>query len=106
MTPNEIQNATLAGRAPKPAPPGDPARRARIAIAAYYRAERRGFAPGHEVEDWLEAEREVDRAAAAAAAPAPEPAALLTSKPPTPAAPTTRAKAPKPRGGAERTGRR
>ena len=30
-----------------------------IAIAAYYRAERRGFAPGGETEDWLEAEREV-----------------------------------------------
>jgi hypothetical protein len=30
-----------------------------VAIAAYYRAQRRGFAPGGEVEDWLEAEREV-----------------------------------------------
>jgi hypothetical protein len=30
-----------------------------IARSAYYRAERRGFAPGYEVEDWLEAEREV-----------------------------------------------
>jgi hypothetical protein len=30
-----------------------------IAKAAYARAERRGFAPGYEVEDWLEAEREV-----------------------------------------------
>ncbi|HYE37672.1 DUF2934 domain-containing protein [Methylocaldum sp.] len=30
-----------------------------IAEAAYYRAERRGFAPGYEVEDWLEAEREI-----------------------------------------------
>jgi len=27
-----------------------------IAEAAYYRAERRGFSPGGEVEDWLEAE--------------------------------------------------
>jgi Protein of unknown function (DUF2934) len=35
------------------------ARYHRIAIAAYYRAERRGFEPGHEIEDWLEAEREV-----------------------------------------------
>lgn len=31
-----------------------------IARAAYYRAERRGFAPGYELEDWLEAEAEVD----------------------------------------------
>ena len=26
---------------------------------AYFRAERRGFAPGHELEDWVAAEREV-----------------------------------------------
>lgn len=106
MTPNENRNATPAGRAPQPAPPGDPARRARIAISAYYRAERRGFAPGHEVEDWLEAEREVDRAAAAAAAPAPDTPALLTSKPSTRAESPAKAKAPKSRGGADRTGRR
>jgi hypothetical protein len=31
-----------------------------IAEAAYYRAQRRGFEPGHEQEDWLLAEREVD----------------------------------------------
>lgn len=31
-----------------------------IAESAYLRAERRGFAPGHEVEDWLAAETEVD----------------------------------------------
>jgi hypothetical protein len=31
-----------------------------IADAAYFRAERRNFAPGHELEDWLTAEREVD----------------------------------------------
>jgi hypothetical protein len=35
-------------------------REARIAERAYWRAERRGFAPGHELEDWLDAEREVD----------------------------------------------
>ena len=29
-----------------------------IALSAYYRAEARGFAPGCEVGDWLEAERE------------------------------------------------
>lgn len=28
-----------------------------IATAAYYLAEERNFAPGHEVDDWLEAER-------------------------------------------------
>ena len=37
-------------------------RRALIAQIAYYRAERRGFEPGHETEDWLSAEAEVDKA--------------------------------------------
>ena len=37
-------------------------RREMIAKAAYYRAERRGFEPGHEAEDWLAAESEVDAA--------------------------------------------
>lgn len=32
-----------------------------IAKAAYFRAERRGFASGFELQDWLEAEAEVDR---------------------------------------------
>ena len=36
------------------------ARHALIAEAAYLRAERRGFVPGHETDDWLEAEVEVD----------------------------------------------
>jgi hypothetical protein len=31
-----------------------------IAEKAYLRAERRGFTPGHETEDWLAAEAEVD----------------------------------------------
>jgi len=35
-------------------------RRALIAQAAYLRAERRGFAPGFEEQDWLSAEIEVD----------------------------------------------
>ncbi len=35
-------------------------REARIAERAYWRAERRGFEPGRELDDWLEAEREVD----------------------------------------------
>lgn len=37
-----------------------PPREAQIATAAYYRAERRGFAPGNELADWFAAEREVD----------------------------------------------
>ena len=35
-------------------------RREMIAKAAYLRAERRNFRPGHELEDWLAAEAEVD----------------------------------------------
>jgi hypothetical protein len=30
-----------------------------IAMAAYYLAERRSFTPGHEMEDWLEAEKQI-----------------------------------------------
>ncbi|MBS0379084.1 MAG: DUF2934 domain-containing protein [Proteobacteria bacterium] len=36
------------------------ARHAMIAESAYLRAERRGFTPGNETEDWLAAEAEVD----------------------------------------------
>lgn len=32
-----------------------------IAEAAYFRAKNRGFAPGYEVEDWIQAEAEVKR---------------------------------------------
>lgn len=35
-----------------------------IAQAAYYKAEQRGFAPGYEMQDWLDAEREVASAEA------------------------------------------
>ena len=31
----------------------------RIAEAAYYKAEHRGFAPGYDLANWLEAEQEV-----------------------------------------------
>ena len=31
-----------------------------IAEAAYFRAEHRSFAPGHELEDWLTAEAEIE----------------------------------------------
>jgi hypothetical protein len=41
----------------------DPVRRhAMIAEAAYYRAERRGFTPGYELRDWLEARDQIDAA--------------------------------------------
>jgi hypothetical protein len=71
--------AAAAKKAAKPAPaaaapkvrkrrtgaPGMPTvsendRRGMIAQSAYLRAERRGFAPGGEAQDWLLAEQEVD----------------------------------------------
>ena len=30
-----------------------------VAVNAYYRAEKRGFENGYELEDWLEAEQEI-----------------------------------------------
>jgi hypothetical protein len=62
-----VAKALLRG---EPAPPSDfkfhgervphRDREAQIAEAAYLRAERRGFTPGLELQDWLEAEREID----------------------------------------------
>lgn len=55
----------------RPAPTGEPdssrvkvdaaTRYNLIARAAYLRAEKRGFAPGGETQDWLEAEAEIER---------------------------------------------
>ncbi len=33
--------------------------RHKIALAAYYKAEKRGFAPGQALNDWLEAEHDI-----------------------------------------------
>ena len=38
-----------------------PERERLVALAAYFRAEKRGFAPGCELQDWVEAEAEVLR---------------------------------------------
>jgi hypothetical protein len=35
-------------------------REERIRVAANFKAERRGFVPGHELDDWLAAEEEED----------------------------------------------
>ena len=45
----------------------------RIAVAAYYHSERRGFQPGRELEDWLEAEKQIDGEAPGLAVPASRP---------------------------------
>ena len=39
----------------------------RIQVAAYFRAERRGFTPGHALDDWLAAERELEEGISPAA---------------------------------------
>jgi len=36
------------------------AKRRLIAEIAYFSAERRGFSPGYELDDWLQAEQEVE----------------------------------------------
>jgi hypothetical protein len=56
-TPPRVQAAPAAAA---PIAVSADARRSMIAKAAYLRAERRGFLPGFEEEDWLTAEQEVD----------------------------------------------
>ena len=56
-----VRPRTPAGKDAAPEAAGRSAERLRmIAEAAYFRAERRGFAPGGEAEDWLTAEAEID----------------------------------------------
>lgn len=69
--------ATTTGELPPQAPPsgaelGEAEKReALIRIAAYAFYERRGYVGGHELEDWLQAEMEVDRRLSAAQGPDP-----------------------------------
>ena len=51
--------AAAARRPPKAAPSVPADRESMVRMAAFFRAERRGFAPGYEIEDWLAAEAEV-----------------------------------------------
>ena len=55
--PRTPKPSALAGQARADVSPDE--LRQLIAEAAYYRAKQRGFAPGHELEDWIEAEAEV-----------------------------------------------
>lgn len=52
---------TVRARAEKPAGVPLEQRRNYIEVAAYHIAERRGFAPGDTLEDWVQAEAEIDR---------------------------------------------
>ena len=47
--------------APAPAAVGPKERYHGVAEAAYFRAEQRGFLPGYELQDWLDAEAELDQ---------------------------------------------
>jgi hypothetical protein len=51
-------DAASAIEATTTAAPAADSRHHEIAVAAYFRAEKRGFAPGGELEDWLSAEAE------------------------------------------------
>lgn len=67
--PKKIAKAAPKVAAPKPAasrakkPEGVSAeqRRNYVEVAAYHIAERRGFAPGNTLDDWVQAEAEIDR---------------------------------------------
>ena len=71
-----LSEAQLRGPAPKSSHRGGPRRtrhisakvgieseqrQAMISEAAYFLSEHRGFRPGHELDDWLRAEKEIDR---------------------------------------------
>jgi hypothetical protein len=53
------ETAGAPANAGAPATAGGPDRAELVRLAAYFRAERRGFTPGYEVADWLAAELEV-----------------------------------------------
>ena len=57
-----VTQPTLAARKllERPAEPSKEERQRWIATAAYHRAEKRGFTPGYEVRDWLDAEAEIN----------------------------------------------
>ena len=59
---NANQMKPLRGIEPPPivTPIGPDRRQSVIAEAAYYLSEHRGFVPGHELEDWLAAEKQIN----------------------------------------------
>lgn len=59
----ESQPAAVSAAQPAAAAKAEarPERHRMISEAAYFRSERRGFAPGADVEDWLAAEADIDR---------------------------------------------
>ena len=61
-TNNKVPKKKLGNKSSHPAKPTvtPEERRKMIAVAAYLRAEKRGFTAGYELDDWKEAEKEVD----------------------------------------------
>jgi hypothetical protein len=59
-TTSRAKKPAAAAKAPTAISVSEDVRRGMIAESAYLRAERRGFAPGHEHQDWIDAEAEVD----------------------------------------------
>ena len=57
----EFQTRQQTHRAATTAAIGPEERYDRVAEAAYLRAEHRGFLPGCELQDWLDAEAEIDK---------------------------------------------
>jgi len=65
--PNPVLPRGRGARREPPKPPEKVSRETMVREAAYFRSERRGFAQGAELDDWLAAEAEIDRALAAPA---------------------------------------
>ena len=63
-TTKQATQAKKAKQAKKPSMSSQSDKREDIALAAYYRAQMRGFEPGGDMGDWLEAEREIRGASA------------------------------------------
>jgi hypothetical protein len=63
-SPRRTRSAATAANAAAVNAPGDADHRVKVATAAYFIAEKRGFEPGHEIDDWLAAEAEIDNAEA------------------------------------------
>jgi hypothetical protein len=61
MSYNPAESDRAASLTQAPMAPSAVERRTMIGVAAYYRAERRSFAPGGAEADWLEAEADIDR---------------------------------------------
>jgi len=79
ITKSTVQKTVAATRSPSRTPPAklggssvtQVQRQIMICEAAYYIAEHRGFEPGHAVDDWLEAEQQIDAVLTRPAGPAP-----------------------------------